>query len=255
MPKNDNSVGNGKTKTADPKRKAVEPTHVIIDSPITGTVTTDPKTDSSKNKTEQPIPRWKDALKPEWVIVYVTAIYTLFAWLQWLTIGRQANLLEHQLVTPFRALLSVANIWTASDSEIGVRIKNSGQVAARITSVTARVTMGALDGRGMVNTVFDETVSTRSNEIVAYGEASESGISIRLPVAMGRNMVLLDATVLYEIGFVRSVQRFFWIPFFRKEEARTDELRFRRNYDGVMGRWDQVAGLLAVDFPRTDKQH
>ncbi len=97
MPENQNRTGNGEASAASSHTKAVQPTHVIIDSPISGTIETHQKTNDGKSQPEQPIPWWREALKPEWVTVVVTAAYTVLALLQWLAIRRQANLLERQI--------------------------------------------------------------------------------------------------------------------------------------------------------------
>ncbi len=75
-------------------KKAVPPTHVIIEEPLP-TIRTDPKGSDTQDKPqEKPLPRF---LRPEWVIVYITAIYVFIAGLTLGAIWRQANLMESQI--------------------------------------------------------------------------------------------------------------------------------------------------------------
>jgi hypothetical protein len=69
------------------------PTHVIIDPPIPPPSGQSKPADQSNESQEKLLPRF---MRPEWVIVYVTVAYSLITLFMWLTIKRQANIMEDQ---------------------------------------------------------------------------------------------------------------------------------------------------------------
>lgn len=83
----------GKDKSSRQKQ-VVPPTHVVIDPPFP-TVTSPPKPapNTQTQAPEKPLPRF---FRPEWVIVYITAVYVCFTGLTLWTIRRQANTMDRQ---------------------------------------------------------------------------------------------------------------------------------------------------------------
>lgn len=72
-------------------QQPVPPTHVIID-PSSATVRVKSEADENKKAAEEkPLPRF---IRPEWVIVYITAVYVVISWLTLWAIKRQADLME-----------------------------------------------------------------------------------------------------------------------------------------------------------------
>jgi hypothetical protein len=75
----------------------VPPTHVIIDQPYP-TISTKPESPKEQDSPqEKPLPRFVQYTKPEWVIVYVTAVYAFIAWLTLRAINKQATSLRQQV--------------------------------------------------------------------------------------------------------------------------------------------------------------
>jgi hypothetical protein len=84
-----NAHQNKPSKTED----IVPPTHVVIDS-SSATFHTKPEADENKKTSEEePLPRFE---RPEWVAVYITAIYVLIAAVTLMVIWRQANIMKTQ---------------------------------------------------------------------------------------------------------------------------------------------------------------
>ena len=77
----------------DQSQQPAPPTHVIID-PSSATVHIKPEADGGK-KTDLEKP-WKQFLRPEWVIVYITAFYVVISGLTLWAIKRQADTMETQ---------------------------------------------------------------------------------------------------------------------------------------------------------------
>lgn len=104
-------------KTAAPKKqtdtdtKPVPPMHIVVEEPIPAIHGEVKTSNAQQAPIEKPLPQF---LAPEWVIVYVTAVYTLFALLQWRAIRRQANSLDRQIKETGAS--SAAAAQTASDT-------------------------------------------------------------------------------------------------------------------------------------------
>jgi hypothetical protein len=67
-----------------------------IDTPIFSPCTQEKPCWEKDASAENPLPRWR---RPEWVIVYVTVVYALLAWLQLRAIRKQAAIMERQVDT------------------------------------------------------------------------------------------------------------------------------------------------------------
>jgi len=95
-PKDHQAATDAAAKAAKSNR-TVPPTHVSIDSPLL-TADTQPVPPESRNNTKgKPLPWFTEFTQPEWVIVYVTAIYSIIAGLTLIAIKRQGNLLKQQV--------------------------------------------------------------------------------------------------------------------------------------------------------------
>lgn len=80
-------------KSIGPKQ-IVPPTHVVIDPPFPAITNSQPQPTNTQAQTpDEPLPRF---LRPEWVIVFITAVYVFFTGLMLLTIRRQANTMDRQ---------------------------------------------------------------------------------------------------------------------------------------------------------------
>jgi hypothetical protein len=82
-----------KVENYNQNQRPIPPTHVVIDP---SAATEHFKTESANtvvSSAEKPLPRF---LRPDWVIVYITAIYSLIAWFTLLSIKRQADTMARQ---------------------------------------------------------------------------------------------------------------------------------------------------------------
>jgi hypothetical protein len=82
----------GDNKAAKDKR-VVPPTHAVIDPPLPAPASQPEPTKSDPQTPEKPLPRFE---RPEWVIVYITAVYAFISWLTLRAMKRQANTMEQQ---------------------------------------------------------------------------------------------------------------------------------------------------------------
>jgi hypothetical protein len=71
----------------------VPPTHVVIDPPIPAPSSQQLSETHTNESADISLPGWR---RPEWVIVYVTALYCFIAWLTLRPIKKQADLMERQ---------------------------------------------------------------------------------------------------------------------------------------------------------------
>jgi len=84
-------AGKNKSSTQKP---VVPPTHIVIDPPFPSVTLPQSQTSNTQTQVpEKPLPRF---LRPEWVIVYITAVYVCFTGLTLWTIRRQANTMDRQ---------------------------------------------------------------------------------------------------------------------------------------------------------------
>jgi len=93
MAKNQQGQPDAKHGDAAKVNAPVPPTHVIVDKlPSVEHSATKPG-DTAKAPEEKPLPRFA---RPEWVIVYITAIYVVIAAVTLIAIWRQADLMKTQ---------------------------------------------------------------------------------------------------------------------------------------------------------------
>lgn len=118
MAERQDSSGNNPTQSTQYGQRIVPPTPVNPSPSIPGANSSKPQSNTGTGSPPEgkPLPRF---LGPEWVIVYVTAIYTLFAVFQWLTIRRQANSLDRQIKEARDS--SEASARTAADTLEAIR--------------------------------------------------------------------------------------------------------------------------------------
>ncbi|MBB5066395.1 hypothetical protein [Granulicella mallensis] len=74
-------------------QQPVPPTHVVIDPPLPVSDSQPPTPIKPEAFAEKSLPRFE---RPEWVIVYITALYAFIAWLTFKPIKRQADLMDTQ---------------------------------------------------------------------------------------------------------------------------------------------------------------
>jgi len=91
---NQQAAPHASTAKATHNKQPVPPTHIVIDPPLPPSASKPEPADSQSQTPEKPLPRFE---RPEWVIVYITAIYVLIAWWTLRTIKRQADTMEKQL--------------------------------------------------------------------------------------------------------------------------------------------------------------
>jgi hypothetical protein len=96
-------------------KRVVPPTHVVIDPPLPTPPSQPESTPAQQTSPEKPLPRFE---RPEWVIVYVTIVYALIAWLTLRTIKRQANLMEQQATDARKASADSAKFATDTLEEM-----------------------------------------------------------------------------------------------------------------------------------------
>jgi len=93
MSKCQNPAPNAPTEQATGDKKEIPPTHVIIEEPIPTIHTETKPNDQQDGSPEKPLPRF---VRPEWVIVYITAVYVFFTILMWIAVKRQVKLMDQQ---------------------------------------------------------------------------------------------------------------------------------------------------------------
>jgi hypothetical protein len=127
-------------------QQPVPPTHVIID-PSSATVHIRSEADDSKKTPEErPLPRFT---RPEWVIVYITAIYVFISAWTLIAVNKQANIANRALIAQFRPRIIVraitldpptSAIYDGLDDKawkIELHLKNSGGTVAHIQECVA----------------------------------------------------------------------------------------------------------------------
>lgn len=76
------------------QKQVIPPTHVVIDPPFPAvTNTQNQPANAQTHAPEKPLPRF---FRPEWVIVYITAVYVFLTGLTFWTIRRQAHTMDRQ---------------------------------------------------------------------------------------------------------------------------------------------------------------
>jgi hypothetical protein len=128
------NTGTQENKSGKDKR-VVLPTHVVIDPPLPAPAGNPEPAISDPHTTEKPLPRFE---RPEWVIVYITAVYAFISWLTLRAMKRQADIMKRQadvVVNKERARLMVRI--SAADTDLEdvfwttrIRIKNLGPTRA-----------------------------------------------------------------------------------------------------------------------------
>jgi hypothetical protein len=89
-------------------QQEVPPTHIVIDPPLP--TPNRPKSESVKVESSSPeklLPRFE---RPEWVAVYITAVYVLISWLTLRAVKRQADVANQTLIATFRPRLIVRRV-------------------------------------------------------------------------------------------------------------------------------------------------
>lgn len=81
-------------KQSDGKEQIIQPTHVVIEQPLPTIRVEKPAKDEQDQAPEKPLPRF---LRSEWVIVYITAIYSYISWKSLKAIKRQADTMDKAL--------------------------------------------------------------------------------------------------------------------------------------------------------------
>lgn len=92
--KDQHTATDATARRAENDKRPIPPTHVIIDPPLPAVSSKPESNDSQNEPAEKPLPRF---IRPEWIIVYITAIYVFITWLMWRTIKRQSELLKQQV--------------------------------------------------------------------------------------------------------------------------------------------------------------
>lgn len=80
-------------KNAAQAQQPVPPPGTVIKSPVPAPIANAPSKGSQNDAQEKPLPRF---IRPEWVIVYITAIYVLVAWRTLRAIKRQGDIMDRQ---------------------------------------------------------------------------------------------------------------------------------------------------------------
>lgn len=92
MAENQQSAAHAATSKPAANSPPVPPTHVVIDPPLPPSASPQKPSDSQSQSPEKPLPRFE---RPEWVIVYITALYALIAWWTLRAIKRQADTMDN----------------------------------------------------------------------------------------------------------------------------------------------------------------
>jgi|HubBroStandDraft_4_1064222.scaffolds.fasta_scaffold00170_4 hypothetical protein len=105
------------TVSHDPNNSArpIPPTHVVIDPPLPTAASKAEASNSQTQPPETPLPRFE---RPEWVIVYITAIYALIAWWTLRAIKRQADTMETQAKDARKSSSEAARVATETLEEM-----------------------------------------------------------------------------------------------------------------------------------------
>jgi len=82
------------TRKSDKAQGPIPPTHIIVDPPIPTSGSQPPAPTKKDEPIEKQLPRYG---RPEWVIVYITAVYCFITWLTLRKIKIQAELMKEQL--------------------------------------------------------------------------------------------------------------------------------------------------------------
>ena len=94
MPKNEHATSETKAQEPENIQRPIPPRHVIIDPSVPAPNGPQPKPANGQGEaTEKPLPRF---IRPEWIIVYVTAAYCWITWRILKTIKRQADTMDRQ---------------------------------------------------------------------------------------------------------------------------------------------------------------
>jgi hypothetical protein len=147
-------------------------------------------------------------------------------------IRRQANLMEQQIIVPYRARFAIGEPQKPIGNEVRFAIENYGHLAGRITYIDATIIV--------LNTAHGETSfhkSKKFDKTIIPGKESSIALSFRLPTEVdifGQNVqVMVNGLIEYEIGI-----------------KGTDTLTFSRLYLGQSEKW--VTGTPAIEVVFTD---
>lgn len=143
-------------------QESIPPTHAVVDPSLSAPKEAKPIPASSKEDSpEKSLPPWE---RPEWVIVYVTAAYSLIAGCTLFVIWRQASTMADQvqmikdkerarLVIEFpsaapKALFAVEDAGTGQLDrvlDVHIRVTNAGETRAFAVSATGDFSVGTAD--------------------------------------------------------------------------------------------------------------
>jgi hypothetical protein len=105
-----------KDTKADNNKQVVPPTHVVIDPPLPASTSKPEPAQSDPQAPEMPLPRFE---RPEWVLVYITAVYVLIAWLTLRAIKKQAKSMAQQVIDAQNASTAAATVATNTLNAMG----------------------------------------------------------------------------------------------------------------------------------------
>jgi hypothetical protein len=150
-------------------------------------------------------------------------------------IRRQANLMEQQIIVPYRARLAIGEFQKPIGNEIRFAIENYGRLAGKITYIDATIIiLSTVDGE----TSFHK--SEKFDKTVIPGKESSIALSFRLPNEVNifgqEAQVLVNGTIDYEVGIKGS-----------------DALTFSRLHLGKSEKWITGTPAIELVFADTDK--
>lgn len=141
MAENQPGSSNAAHNVARQTQKPVPPTNAVMNPPLPSLNARNPEADDTQNSsTEKPLARWK---RPEWVIVYVTVLYAIAAFLTLLVLRRQGN---HTITSERAWFVCRAFVqWERGESEeetarICFTYENVGKTLGFITEIGFAVT-------------------------------------------------------------------------------------------------------------------
>lgn len=190
-------------------------------------------------------PIWGTTVKDGWdkalvigtiALVFVGACGIRYAVKTLRVIDRQADLMDKQLASTFRAYLILGEPVDLGDKiEASFPIENVGQVAGRITSVDIEIIIRRhSDGQD----IYRRSTRKNANELIAQGKDSASHLLVMLPRQPGLDETFVfGGTICYEAGF-----------------KITDTLKFVRVYKGHRHEWVPGWGYFSVDFGETPSE-
>jgi hypothetical protein len=164
---------------------------MVIDR-SSATVRVESEPDNDKKATEEkPIPRF---LRPEWVIVYITAIYVLISWLTLWAIKRQADAMDQQVADARKSSLEAALTATGTLEEMKLQ---------RLQTVSAM--------NKQAYEIGEQTSALRGS--VAAAKASADAAKLSADIAVGVSIPTLKIVEFEAINLAGlTAEQFFQSP-------------------------------------------